>query len=114
MRFAEADRPDRLIVDDDYGVRLTGFSDGWDWSVNALYAYGDGQVLRQARTPQAVTVTPDYERTLLTGRVCLQCLGKATVRAEIGYVTDRFVLTNDPQDGDGIFETGEGQWRHRS
>lgn len=107
VRFAEADRPDRLIVDDDYGVRLTGFSDGWDWSVNALYAYGDGQVLRRTTTPQAVTVTPDYERTLLTGGSVSNAFGKATVRAEVGYVTDRFVLTNDPQDTDGIFETGE-------
>lgn len=102
-----ADRPDRFFVDDDFGLRLSGFTSGWDWSLNSLYAFDDTQVFRRETLPDQITLTPEFERTLLVGGTASNAFGKKTLRAEVGYSTDNFELTSDPLDTDGIHESGE-------
>lgn len=105
--IASVDRPDRLIRDDDYGVRLSGFFGGWDLSLNYFYHYQDQQVLeRRFTSPTEVRIAPGYERTHLIGASASNSFRKATLRAEIGYSTDRFFLDSAVGDEDGLFETG--------
>lgn len=102
------DRPQRFIRDDDYGARLTGFFGGWDVSLNYFYHYRDAQVLRRLRLNDGgIALAPGYERTHLIGGSLSNAFGKATLRAEVGYSTDRFFLTNRADDADGVFESGE-------
>jgi len=104
--ITSVDRPDRLIRDDDYGVRLSGFFGGWDLSLNYFYHYQDQQVLeRRFLTPTEVLIAPGYERTHLIGASASNSFGKATLRAEFGYSSDRFFLDSSVDDGDGLFET---------
>ena len=108
IAFAAPDRPTDIFEDDDYGVRLTGFTGGWDWSLNYLYHFQDAQVIRTRQTPDGnMVVAPAYERTHLMGATASNAFGEFTLRAEIGYSTDRFFLTDDPNNLDGVFETGE-------
>lgn len=104
----QGNRPNQIITDDDYGVRLTGFSHGWDWSLNGLYSYGDVPVIRQQLNQDGVLlIASDYERSLLIGGSASNAFGKFTLRAELGYATNRYVLTNDPADEDGVVESSE-------
>ena len=108
VRTMQANRPDQLIADDDYGIRLTGFSNGWDWSLNGLYAYGDMQVIAQhVEDSGALTITPRYERSLLIGGSASNAFGKLTLRTEIGYAINKYVLTGDSRDDDGVAKTEE-------
>lgn len=102
-----ADRPERFLVDDDFGVRLSGFTAGWDWSLNSLYSFDDAQVFRRETLPEQIVLAPEFERTLLVGGTASNAFGKTTLRAEVGYATDSFELTSNPLDADGIHESGE-------
>ncbi len=108
VHTVQANRPDRPITDDDYGLRLTGFSHGWDWSLNALYSYGDMQVIAQhLEDDGTLTIAPRYERSLLLGGSASNAFGKFTLRAEVGYATNRYVLTDDPRNEEGVAKTNE-------
>lgn len=106
--LAEADRPDRFIRDDDYGLRLTGFTGGWDWSVNYFYHHDDTQALtRKALANGDIEITPEYNRTHLVGGSASNAFGKFTLRAEAGFATNKHYLTGDLNDADGVFSTDE-------
>jgi hypothetical protein len=97
-------RPDRLFVDDDYGVRLSGFSGGWDWSLNALYAYGDQPVFAFSGAPSAAPPL-QYERTAFVGGVVSNAVGKTVLRGELGYRTETDSLAI-PSLPDGTIDRG--------
>ena len=106
--FDDPDRPDDIIADDDYGVRLTAFLGGWDLSLNYLYNYQDQAVFfREALPGGGVVFRPRYERTHVAGGTFTNAFGDVTLRGEAAYATDRFFITNDAADADGVFETGE-------
>lgn len=101
-------RPDRLIRDDDYGARLTGFTGGWDWSLNYLYTFDDTPVVRRREMANGgVQVSPSYERTHLFGGSASNAFGKTTLRFETGWTTDRYWVVDDPSDDDGVASSGE-------
>jgi len=99
-------RPTRFFADSDVGVRLSTFWKGWDLTLNYLYHYDDFPVLFQklSITPEGplVTINPRYERTHLIGGTFSNAFGDLTVRGEIAFNTDKFFLTDDPEDNDGV------------
>ncbi len=101
----EPDRPDDVIADSDAGARLLGMLDGWDLSLNYLYHYDDNPVLRRQVQGSVVTITPEYERTHLLGGTFSNSFGDFVVRGELGYSFDRFFLTEDLSDSDGVGES---------
>ena len=103
VRFNPADRPDKVIADSDVGVRITGFSGGWDWSLNALHAYLDSPVFRRTGTGSGrIDFTPTYYRSTLLGGSASNAFGKVTLRSEFGYQSRSPMLTRDPNDSDGV------------
>ncbi len=101
----EPDRPDDVLSDSDAGVRLLGMVDGWDLSLNYLYHYDDNPVLRRQINGTTVTITPEYERTHLVGGTFSNSFGDFVLRGELGYSFDRFFLTEDLSDSDGVGES---------
>lgn len=101
------EKPGRKFKDADAGVRLSAFLGGWDISLNYLYHYQDQAVLYREVSEEGVKVTPSYERTHLVGGSFSNVFGDTTFRSEVGYSSDRFFLTNDTKDNDGVFSTGE-------
>jgi len=102
------ERPNDMIEDDDYGARMTAFLGGWDLSVNYLYHYADQPVFfRRAAPSGGIRIDPEYRRTHLLGGSFSNAFGDFTLRGELGYSTDRFFLTRDSSDADGVFESGE-------
>ncbi len=101
----EPDRPDSVIADSDAGVRVLGMIDDWDFSLNYLYHYDDNPVLRRQLQGTTVTITPEYERTHLLGGTFSNAFGDFVLRGELGYSFDRYFLTDDPSDSDGVSES---------
>jgi len=101
-------KPDQLLSDDDFGLRLSGFNKGWDWSVNYLYHYFDQPVIyRRIDTNNVLRLSPEYERTHVLGFSGSKPFGKVTVRGETAFSSNRFFNTTEPEDNDGVFSTGE-------
>jgi hypothetical protein len=100
-------KPARTFMDADAGVRLSAFVGSWDLSLNYLYHYQDQPVLYQARDDSGISIAPIYERTHLLGGSFSNVFGDTAIRGEVGYSSDRFFLTNDSFDSDGIIQSGE-------
>lgn len=110
VALRDLDRPDRLLNDSDAGARWSVFWRGFDLSLDYLYHYHDVPIAFR-RAPQRpgdpLRVEPGYERTHLAGGTLARAFGDWVLRAEIGYSTDRWLVTTDPHDGDGAVPTPE-------
>lgn len=105
----DSERPDRVVQDSDSGLRLTGFLGGWDLSLNYLYQYHNQPVLHQHFIPgplPVVEITPRYHRTHVLGGTFSRAFGDWVLRGEAGYF-NRFFLTNDTADADGVAKSAE-------
>ena len=104
-------RPSRIIADSDIGLRWTAFLGGWDLTLNYLYHYDDLPVFFQrlsiTSTGPKVFVDPEYERSHLLGGTFSNAFGDLTIRGEMGYSTDKFFLTTDRTNTDGVVESDE-------
>jgi hypothetical protein len=105
------ERPRNVLADSDVGMKYSTFWRGWDLTLNYLYHYADLPVLFQSlsMTPSGpvVTVTPRYERNHLLGGSFSNAFGNLTLRGEVIYNTDRYVLTRNRSDSDGVMKSGE-------
>ena len=103
--------PKRVFKDADFGLRMTGFSSGWDYSLNYLYHYDDNAALfRQiVITPQGpqVHIRPEHKRSHLIGGSVSNAFGDLTIRSELGVSLDKYYSTNDLNDKDGVVKTNE-------
>ncbi|THI84907.1 MAG: hypothetical protein CAF41_011680 [Nitrospira sp. CG24A] len=109
--FRSIERPKNILTDSDVGMRLSTFWHGWDLTLNYLYHYADFPVFFQSLsiTPSGavVTVSPRYERNHLFGGSFSNAFGDLTVRGEVVYNTDRFLLTRNRADSGGVTKSGE-------
>ena len=112
----EPNKPDDLFSDSDFGLRLSTFTNGWDISFNYFYHYHDSQVFRreivndfdvEGALNTDIIISPEYERTHLIGGTVSNAFGDITLRGEAAYSTDRFFVTNDSSDDDGVIESSE-------
>ncbi len=101
------DRPNDFFGDSDVGAKFSVFVGGWDLSLNYAYHYFDRPVVRREISTAGITVRQDYERTHLLGGTFSNVFADFTLRGEIGYSSDRFFLTNDTTDADGVIGSGE-------
>lgn len=104
------DKPDRFFADADYGLRVTSFVGGWDLTINYFYHFNDTPVLFRTLSSGAqpkVIMTPRYKRSRLFGGTFSNAFGGFVLRGEIGYSTDRYFLTNNVSDSDGITKSNE-------
>jgi hypothetical protein len=107
VTIAPLERPDDFIIDSDFGAKLSAFVGGWDLSLNYAYHYFDQPVTRRDISAAGITVQQGYERTHLLGGTFSNVFGDFTIRGEIGYSSDRYFLTDDITDRDGVIHTSE-------
>ncbi|MCZ6916306.1 MAG: hypothetical protein O7I93_05985 [Gemmatimonadetes bacterium] len=114
VELRETEKPDRLIADSDFGVKVSTFWKGWDLGVNYAYLYDDVPVLfRRVSLDDAgprVTITPRYARTHLVGGTFSNTFGALTLRGEVAYQSKRYFITSTPQDDDGVLGRGEAMY----
>jgi len=105
------DTPNNILQDADVGFRLSTFTKGWDLTFNYLYHYDDTPVLFRSINVTTsglnITLNPKYKRTHLVGGTFSNTFGDLTLRGEVGYLTDKYISTNNPLDTNGVVKTGE-------
>lgn len=109
-RLNKPEQPGSILADSDAGLRLTSFIGGWDISLNYLYQYHNQPALHQRFIPgptPVVEITPEYHRTHVLGGSFSRAFGSWVIRGELGYFTDRFFLTKDVADSDGVSNSSE-------
>lgn len=111
VNIKDIDRPSRVLKDSDFGLRWSAFIDGWDLTLNYLYHYDDlpvyFQQLNVSSTGATVTISPEYKRSHLVGGTFSNAFGNLTVRGEIGYSSDKYFLSNNPNDNNGVVNSDE-------
>jgi hypothetical protein len=111
VALRDPERPHRFFQDSDAGLRLATFAGGWDLSLVYLYHYDDVPILVRriglVGGAPGVVVTPRYRRNHLVGASASNAIGDLTLRAELGFFTDRFLPTLDRDDADGVVRTHE-------
>lgn len=100
-------RPDNPFSDSDVAAKISAFVGGWDLSLNYAYHYSDQPVVRRENFAAGIVVHQDFERTHLLGGTFSTVLDNFTLRGELGLSSDRFFLTSDSDDADGIVNSGE-------
>lgn len=108
--FNPVDKPTSALTDSDFGVRLAGFSGGWDFSLNYAYHYFDRPVLRRTLQEKFVELDQQYERTHLIGGSFSNVFGDFTLRGEVGYSTNRYFLTTSFADVDGVVRSNDASY----
>ena len=101
------DRPDDILGDSDFAAKFSVFVGGWDLSLNYAYHYFDRPVVRREISPAGVIFRQNYERTHLVGGTFSNVFGDFTLRGEVGFSSNRFFLTEDTSDADGVIHSGE-------
>jgi hypothetical protein len=107
VTISPLESPSEFLGDSDVGVKLSAFVGGWDLSLNYAYHYFDRPVVRREISTAGVTVRQDYERTHLVGGTFSNVFGDFALRGEVGFSSDRYFLTNDTNDADGVIHSGE-------
>ena len=100
-------RPDAFLGDSDVAASLSAFVGGWDLSLNYAYHYFDRPVIRRDFSAEGIAVRADYERTHLLGGTFSNVFDDFTLRGEVGYSSDRYFLTDNVSDPDGVVQSGE-------
>ena len=100
-------RPEEFFGDSDVAAKVSLFTGGWDLSLNYAYHYFDRPVVRRQITGAGILVRQDYERTHLLGGTFSNVFGDFTLRGEVGFSSDRFFLTSDVADADGVIRSDE-------
>lgn len=107
----DANKPSRVIADSDVGLRWSSYLGGWDVTLNYLYHYEDLPVFYQrlSVTPTGATafIEPKYERSHLIGSSFTNAFGDLTFRGELAYATDKYFLTTNRTDDDGVTKRDE-------
>ncbi len=104
----EPDRPDQPLADADVGARISGLMGSWDFSLIYFYHYEDQFAFSVEDQGGTALVTPEYNRVNLVGGTLANAFGPVTVRAEVGYTTNRAYNVepvNGVLAGDGIVES---------
>lgn len=95
-------RPDKFIEDSDVAAKFSIFAGGWDLSLNYAFHYVDRPVLRREISSTGIAGRQQYERTHLLGTTFSTVFSDFTFRGEVGYSSDRYFLTNNPADQNGV------------
>jgi len=107
VNIESLERPDDPFADSDLAAKLSIFAGGWDLSINYAYHYFDRPVIRRTVSPSGVRIQQTYERTHLLGGTLSNVFGDFTLRGEVGFSSDRYFLTDDPADADGVTRSAE-------
>jgi hypothetical protein len=98
--------PEENIENTEYGLKLTGFYNGWDFTLNYLYSWDDMPVFKQSfdADTEAVTISPEYERLHIVGGTVANVFWDAVVRGEVAAKIGQYFSVDDPAVSDMAVE----------
>jgi len=89
------DKPNNIITDSDVGVKASAFIDGWDLTLNYLYAYDDTPYFSRSIGSDAVSLQPTFERMHVVGGTFNYALGSIILRGELATNIGKTFYSNN-------------------
>jgi hypothetical protein len=89
--------PDVSIENTEYGVKFSGYYEGWDFTLNYFYTWDDAPAVKKSLDPRTgmLTVSPEHERLHIVGGTVATVLWEAVVRGEIAAHLGKYFSTSD-------------------
>lgn len=81
-------RPGDGLADGEWAIQLSGFSGGWDWTLNHADHFADLPLVRSQLGEQGVRIDTGYSRSRTSGGSVSRALGNIVMRGEAAYRTD--------------------------
>ncbi len=103
----ESKKPADVVFDGDYGARIYGFSNGWEFSLNYIYHYLDTPKISVQESLLGLHVISTYQRNHTIGGSFNFAIGDWVVRGESAYKTNQFHYFEDSNGKVGSFDSGE-------
>jgi hypothetical protein len=98
--------PEESFENSEYGLKLSGFLKGWDFTLNYLYSWDDIPVFKQALDENTETsmISPEYERLHIAGGTFATVLWDAVLRGELAAKIGKYFSVSDPSVSDMVIE----------
>jgi hypothetical protein len=102
----ETETPEECLENTEYGVRFSGYYEGWDFSLNYLYTWDDLPTYRKSLNPSTdvLTISPEHERLHIVGGTFATVMFDSVVRGEIAAHLGRYFDTGDVTAADMVVE----------
>lgn len=96
--------PDESVENTEYGVRLTGFKNGWDFTLNYLYSWDDIPAFKQSfdESSDMLTISPEHERLHIVGGTFATVVWDGVVRGELAAKIGKYFSVIDPSVSDMV------------
>lgn len=98
--------PEETVKNTEYGLKLSGFYSGWDFTLNYLYSWDDMPVFTRSVDGDTgtVTISPEYERLHIVGGTCANVFWDTVVRGEFAAKIGKYFAVDDPAVSDMAVE----------
>lgn len=98
--------PEESFEHTEYGLKFTGFHEGWDFTLNYLYSWDDVPAIKLALDASTGTLTasPEHERLHIVGGSFANVFWGAVVRGEMAAKIGKYFSVDDPTVADMVVE----------
>ena len=102
----DTQEPDESVEHTEYGLKFTGFHEGWDVTLNYLYSWDDIPTIKKSLDTDAgtITISPEHERLHIVGGSFANVFWDAVVRGEMAAKIGKYFSVDDPTDPDMVVE----------
>lgn len=87
--------PSETFTNTEYGVRFSGFYQGWDLALNYLYSWDDTPTFKRFNENETVIVVPEHERLHIVGGSVANVLWNTVVRGEFAAHIGKYFTVDD-------------------
>jgi hypothetical protein len=93
----ETKEPETSVENTEFGLKISGYYEGWDFTLNYLYTWDDTPTVKKMPDIHTgtLTVSPEHERLHIAGGTMATVLWDAVVRAEIAAHLGKYFSVSD-------------------
>jgi hypothetical protein len=107
----EPKEPGQNLKNSEWGLRLSGYLKGWDFSGSYFYTWDDDPTVHRTFIPSApipgpptIVISPEHHRLHIFGLTFAKPVRSFVFRGEFSYYLDKFFQTRDPKDTDSFVQ----------
>jgi len=91
------EEPDESFENTEYGLKFTGYYEGWDFTLNYLYTWDDEPIVKKSldRETGTLTISPEHERMHIAGGTFATVVWDAVVRGELAVKIGKYFPVDD-------------------
>jgi hypothetical protein len=91
------EEPDESFENTEYGLKFSGYFEGWDFTLNYLYTWDDEPIMKKSLDPNAgtLTISPEHERMHIAGGTFATAVWDAVVRGELAVKIGKYLSVDD-------------------